>query len=1267
MRENEDVSKPQDPGTPPGAGPGRDSGAEFQALSRQILYLLARANLEEYERSLTRVCRELGAFWGADCIDVGHYSEDTRLIHVQRTWMDARAGDGASRADSFIEECPELIRHLRNRGPLSFATAEDLSEGRAGIRDYIGALGMRSAVLVPIHMGNDGLDFLAVAAVNAPRAWAPHQIAQIQEIAALLMAVVTYGRRYGHLAQTVAQLRQILDSCPIAMLVTTVGGQILEANPAAVELAGFSSMTELCDANLLALAPTESKASAIQLMERILRQGTIADVPFELQLQDGSIIPTNCSARRLQDDQGHVQGFLVILRDVREQLRTEGILRESEGRLRAIFEASPNAITVTDLQGQITAANQTCAQILGFRDVPAMMAASREVIDWVGPEGREEAAAQMKAAQDAPHPSVFEYPMLRRDGSTFLAEVSLSPIRDARGAPTALIGITRDITDVRQALAALQESERRYRQLFDTVPDGILLLDALSGEIIDANAAALRMYGYSPGELMGQTISLLGTPQSPLPASDAGAPSPEGSAVHLHRRKDGKDFPVEISSDSYRLGSREVICQVVRDVSVQAEGKRRLQRLNVLKEDLLQSAPLEEKLRRVTDELVDQFHADFARVWIIRPGDRCHHGCAHAKAPGGPGVCQPADRCLHLVASSGRYTHLDGASYSRVPLGSHRIGRIASGAEGHFLTNDIAADPDTQDRAWALSLGLRSVAAYRMLAPNGTPIGVLALFGKKTFTSEDDALFAGLAATASQIVWMDEAEDERHRLVTAMEQTGEMIITAGTSLRMEYINPAFFRITGYSSEDVADRYLGDILELDDQGGGTADILQVLDRNRIWTGRVVCLRKDGTRFVADATLSPVRDAQERLISIVVLLRDVSELVEMEAQLRQSQKMEAIGTLAGGIAHDFNNMLYAILGFADLASDDVPPDSIAHDCLSRIRTAGERASHLVKQILAFSHPGKIEHAPISIHTVVREALDFMRGSLPATIELWRHIDSACSPVLADPTQIHQIIMNLCTNAFHAMRDSCGVLTVSLQEVALSEEDAQPILDLSPGQYARLTIQDTGIGMDETVQRRIFEPYFTTKAVGEGTGMGLATVHSIVNSMHGAITVHSKINEGTRFDIFLPVFAAADPRDTAPGDAPQVNSGCERLLLVDDEDAIIRLGLLHLGRLGYAVEGFTDPRAAWEAFEANPHGFDAMITDHAMPHLSGTQLARQVRQLRPDFPIILCTGFSGIILKDPAGLADIDLYLEKPIEMRALSGALRSLLDDAVERGA
>jgi PAS domain S-box-containing protein len=409
-----------------------------------------------------------------------------------------------------------------------------------------------------------------------------------------------------------------------------------------------------------------------------------------------------------------------------------------------------------------------------------------------------------------------------------------------------------------------------------------------------------------------------------------------------------------------------------------------------------------------------------------------------------------------------------------------------------------------------------------------------------------------------------------------------------------------------------------------------------------------------------TSSPVCGPDNELISIVYIARDITALKSLEGQLHQAQKMEAIGTLAGGIAHDFNNILTPVLGYSEIIAEGLPADSPLIEPAREVVTAGKRARDLVKQILAFSRQAEQEHIPIQIHLMVREALKLLRSSLPTTIEIRQEIDSHCGMVLADPTMIHQVVMNLCTNAYHAMRETGGVLAVSLKEMEIEADDYITELHLKPGPYLRLEVSDTGCGMTPQVVERIFEPYFTTKVKGEGTGLGLSMVHGIVTSLGGHITVYSEPGKGTTFHVYLPKALENKGEDTVAATAAILPRGHEHILVVDDEEVIAEMMQKILEGLGYQVTACIDSRQALEQFEALPAGFDLVLTDMTMPHLTGAELAQRLLARRPDLPVILCTGFSEIINEEKAKLLGIRRLLMKPVLRDELARVLRRVFD-------
>jgi PAS domain S-box-containing protein len=423
------------------------------------------------------------------------------------------------------------------------------------------------------------------------------------------------------------------------------------------------------------------------------------------------------------------------------------------------------------------------------------------------------------------------------------------------------------------------------------------------------------------------------------------------------------------------------------------------------------------------------------------------------------------------------------------------------------------------------------------------------------------------------------------------------------------------------------------------------------------------RKDGSAAYAEITTHPVNIKGEKLVLGVA--RDISERKKaeeerrnLEARLRQAQKMEAIGTLAGGIAHDFNNILSAVFGFTEIALNDVQTGSRLHRNLTEVLKAGERAKGLVQQILTFSRQTEHELKPVQVSIILREALRLLRASLPTTIEIRSDIRSD-SAVLADSTQLHQVVMNLCTNAGHAMQGEGGILEMSLTDVEIDPEYTAHHLDLTPGSYLELAVTDTGHGMSPGVLNRIFDPFYTTKEKGEGTGMGLSVVHGIIKSHSGEITVYSEPAKGSTFKVYLPAIEqeVISESDTAR----PLPSGSERILFVDDEIALVNIGKQILENLGYDVEIRTSSHEALELFKVKSDKFDLVITDMTMPGMTGYQLTREILKIRPGIPIILCTGYSKQITEEKAKAIGIKAFAMKPVVARELAEIVRKVLDE------
>jgi PAS domain S-box-containing protein len=429
-------------------------------------------------------------------------------------------------------------------------------------------------------------------------------------------------------------------------------------------------------------------------------------------------------------------------------------------------------------------------------------------------------------------------------------------------------------------------------------------------------------------------------------------------------------------------------------------------------------------------------------------------------------------------------------------------------------------------------------------------------------------------------------------------------------------------------------------------------------------------EDGTIVPVEASCRAIEyDNQPAVLAIA---RDITERIEAEkekaklrSQLRQAQKMEAIGTLAGGIAHDFNNILQSIFGYTEIASIHANQGKNPGEALDNILTASQRAKGLINQILSFSRQSEQEKQAVQINLIVKEVLKLIRASLPATIEIKGRNLNNNAVVEADPIQIHQVMMNLCTNAHHAMREAGGTLEVQLSDIEIDREKAAQCGGIHEGPYVELAIKDSGHGIPNEYMDRIFDPYFTSKEKGEGTGLGLAVVHGIISSHGGAITVESEIGQGTTFHVLFPKKEQLPAKDQPPkAEAPGRQEGSESLLFIDDEPALIDIGEEILASLGYRVTPCTSAEEALTLFKENPEHFDLVITDLTMPKMTGDLLAQEIMRIRPDTPVILFTGYSDLVSQERYNALGIRDCLMKPLTRRDLAESIRRIFDHPQE---
>ncbi|HEY5522251.1 MAG TPA: ATP-binding protein, partial [Desulfuromonadaceae bacterium] len=554
----------------------------------------------------------------------------------------------------------------------------------------------------------------------------------------------------------------------------------------------------------------------------------------------------------------------------------------------------------------------------------------------------------------------------------------------------------------------------------------------------------------------------------------------------------------------------------------------------------------------------------------------------------------------------------------------------------------------------------------------GKPFGALVIFSGETYAFDDDEvkLLSGLAddlaygITSLRVAIDNEKIQKEYRLLASViEQAKECILLIDSNGVIQYVNPSVTTINGRSPLEMIGYDINTMVCQEPERQLYEAILKASFQEEHLADLFQYKHDNGVMLELDVITWSVTDSVGNIISHVALIRDVSYEMQLESQLRRAQRMEAIGTLAGGIAHDFNNTLASVITCTEMALEESPEGSTLRELLDVVLKSGLRGKNLVKQILTFSRQGEQKRQEVPVDLVVSECLKLLRATLMPTIEIRLHIDKKIGLVFADPTQIQQIVMNLCTNAAHAMRGQAhGEMDIWLDNV---DNDITNFVSLSPGPYLCLTVRDNGHGMDEKTIERIFDPFFSTKGQSEGTGLGLSVIHGIVSNHGGAITVESKPGQGSQFKVYLPRLDTST-NVTTDSQSTTVLSGTECILLVDDEEDLVFGTERMLNQLGYKVISRTDPLVALQLFCTAPEQFDLIITDQAMPLMNGTELARELTRIRPDIPVILCTGYDTISSGDTDDIGETAEFISelalKPLIRGEIASMIRRVLDNS-----
>lgn len=909
--------------------------------------------------------------------------------------------------------------------------------------------------------------------------------------------------------------------------------------------------------------------------------------------------------------------------------------QECEDRYRTLYYNVPVGIYRTTSGGKLVSANPAAVHMFGYESEEDLLS-NRDKDLFEDPGDREIAFSRLSAEGKI---ADFEARFKRKDGALFWGSISARQIMEKDGESAFSDGIIQDITERKQSEEALRNSERRLADIINFLPDATFVIDT-DGKVVAWNRAIEELSGIGAEDMIGK-----GDYEYAVPFYGVRRPVLIDLALRWDEKIAEEYAYVDKKGDI--LVSETINPPFTKGPSCFWNSARKLYNIHG-------------NIIGAIEVIRDISERKMAEIAIIESEERFRSLVSNI--PGAVYRCgQDANWTMHLLSD----TIADISGYPASEFIGNRVRSYASLIlpEDRDMVQKNVKKSSEERKPYAMEYRIiDSAGKVRWVHERG--MGVLGEDGSIQYL--DGAIFDITNRKLTDEA-LRESEGRYHTLFDAAND-GIFIMKND---RIVDCNPRILEMFGLSREQIIGNKPYELSPEIQPEGITSREKSQKNIKAVSGGEPQFfewrhIRSDGKLFDTEVNLNLVQLGTQ--MHIMAIIRDITdrkraeeEKIRLTSQLIQAQKMEAIGTLAGGIAHDFNNILSAIIGFTEISIRDVPPESKLENNLLRILNAGIRARDLVKQMLTFSRQTDRKVEKIQVKPIAQEALKFIRAMIPATIEIGQDIRSD-SYIMADTTQIHQIIMNLCTNASHAIQDTGGRMTVSLEDVELGADMTGPHPGVTPGTFVNLTVSDSGHGMPLEVQDRIFDPFFTTKEPGKGTGLGLSVVHGVVKDCGGIITVDSTPGEGATFNVFFPLVEGG--REVEKATRSPLPTGTERILFVDDEEYRVEMGKQVFELLGYRVTAKTSSQEALKVFSERPDRFDLVITDLTMPNLTGDELAKEILAIRSDTPIILCTGYSEKILPDRAEELGIKKVVLKPTIMEEIARIVRSVLDRAAK---